>query len=274
MNENKCGILVVSFGTTHLDTLEETIAQVERDIAAAFPACPVYRAFTSNIVRERLKTRENMDVESVEQALRHMERDGLCCAAVVPTLLIPGEEYELVRQTVLEYDGNLTCSIGLPLLWDERDLAELEEILEDEYPVGEGTARLMMGHGTAHTSNIMYLKTAARERRKSADALRCKKSAPLSPGGARAVCTVEGTPTFEDALKELLARPERRVLLVPLLLVAGDHSKNDMAGGEGSLRAMLEEHGFEVECVLRGLGQSAAIRAMYVRRAHEAMERL
>ena len=89
----KTGLLVVSFGTTHLDTLEKTIAAAERDLAAAFPGVPCYRAFTSGIVRERLRSRQGLVVDSVPEALARMRGDGVERAVVQPTLLIPGSIY-------------------------------------------------------------------------------------------------------------------------------------------------------------------------------------
>ena len=246
----KTAILVVSFGTTHLDTLAKTIQVVEEDLQIAFPEAQVYRAFTSKIVRSRLKSKYGMVVDSVEEALERMKRDGAKRVAVQPTLLIPGEEYDRLRSKVLLNAGDLEIVMGWPLLWDDRDLDAMIQILQQAYPVDGDTVLLAMGHGTEHESNSLYVRLAEK----------MGKS-----GGSMALCTVEGKPNFEDAVDELKKQEKRKVHLVPLLLVAGDHSKNDMAGEEpDSLRGMLERESFAVSWSLQGLGEVPAIRNRFV----------
>lgn len=253
----KTAILVVSFGTTHLDTLEKTIQATETALAAAFPEAALYRAFTSGIVRSRLKSRYDMTVDSVQQALERMERGGVERVIVQPTLLIPGEEYDRLRREVLLHAGGMRISMGLPLLWDDGDLDAVIDLLERSYPVDADTVLLAMGHGSTHPSNCLYQRLAEKLRAR---------------GGPTALCTVEGKPDFADAVEQLKGQEKRRVHLVPLLLVAGDHSKNDMAGEEpDSLRMRLEREGFRVTWELKGLGELPAVREMYVRRARAAL---
>ncbi len=110
-----------------------------------------------------------------------------------------------------------------------------------------------------HDANRMY--------ERMAELLRSRPGAPMR------LCTAEGIPDFDSAVRELTALPQRRVLLAPLLFVAGEHAKEDMAGeGEGSLRSRLVRAGFWVDCALRGLGERPAVREMYVERAREAVE--
>lgn len=256
----KNAIMVVSFGTTHLDTLEKTIQAVEEDLMAAFPGVHCYRAFTSKIVRSRLKSKYDITVDSVEEALERMKSDGVEQVVVQPTLLIPGDEYDRLRSKVLLNAGDLEVAMGQPLLWDDTDLAAVVQILEQAYPVDRDTVLLAMGHGTGHESNCLYVRLAQKMKKQ---------------GGSLAVCTVEGKPDFEDAIELLKGQEKRKVHLVPMLLVAGDHSKNDMAGDEpDSLRGLLEEAGFEVSWTLQGLGEIPAIREIYVRRAKAAFETL
>ncbi len=254
----KSGILIASFGTTHLDTLEKTIAAVERDIAESFPGVTCYRAFTSGMVRRGLKKKYDITVDSVEEALERMKADGVAQAVILPTLVIPGEEYERLRETVLRGAGNMKISMGLPLLWDDSDLASMTDLLARTYPTENDTVLLAMGHGTAHSCGCMYERLAERMKQ-----------------GGMVLCTVEGTPDFQDALKELLTQDRRKVHLVPMLLVAGDHSKNDMVGQEpGSLRSVLERNGFEVSWTLQGLGEIPGIRKRYAQRAKDAWSSL
>lgn len=256
----KTAIMVVSFGTTHLDTLEKTILAVEEDLMAAFPSAHFYRAFTSKIVRSRLKSKYDMTVDSVEEALERMKSDGVERVVVQPTLLIPGEEYDRLRSKVLLNAGDMEIAMSQPLLWDDKDLKSMMKILQQAYPVAEDTVLLAMGHGTEHESNCLYVRLAELMKKQ---------------GGSLAVCTVEGKPDFEDAIKLLKGQEKRKVHLVPMLLVAGDHSKNDMAGEEpDSLRGQLEQEEFEVSWTLQGLGEISAVRELYVRRAKAACETL
>lgn len=255
------GLLVVSFGTTHLDTLEKAIEAVEKDLAGAYPEARFYRAFTSGIVRSRLRSEHGISVDSVEEALARMRRDGVQRLVVQPTLLIPGEEYDRLRSEVMTYAGDMKVSMGLPLLWDDADLDEMIDILVRTYPVAEDTVLLAMGHGTEHGANSLYTRLAQRMHRHH--------------GNSIAVCTVEGQPDFSDVVAELKKQPKRKAHLIPLLLVSGEHSKNDMAGEKpDSLRVLLEQAGFTVSWSLRGLGELPAVRQRYIRRAGCAFQSL
>ena len=246
----KTALLVVSFGTTHLDTLEKTIAATENALAAAFPEYSLYRAFTSGIVRKRLKAKFDIHVDSMEEAMARIARDGFAQVIVQPTLLIPGEEYDKLCAAIEASAGNMKVCIGKPLLCGEPDLDAIIRVLQEAYPVDGDTILLLMGHGTEHSANDIYIRLTEKIRK-----------LPMR------LCTVEGTPSFDDAIEELTALPQRKIRLAPMLFVAGDHAKNDMAGDDpDSLRSMLEEKGFAVECTIQGLGEIDAIRQMYVQR--------
>lgn len=256
----KTALLAVSFGTTHLDTMEKTIQAAEEAMAAFFPQYTLYRAFTSGIVRRRLRGEYGVEVDSVEEALGRIAADGFEAVIVQPTLLIPGEEFDRLRASVAAAAGSLRVCVGAPLLRDETDLDQLLRILQRAYPVEEDTVLLLMGHGTEHSANRVYLQLAEKMR---------------ALGGQMRLCTVEGTPSFADAAAELQAMPQRRAVLAPLLLVAGDHAKNDMAGEEpDSLRSLLERAGFTVTCRLQGLGELRPVREMLLHRIAEARQGL
>lgn len=252
----KTALLVVSFGTTHLDTLKKTIAATESDLAAAFPEYPIYRAFTSGIVRKRLSSKYGIRIDSVEEAMARITANGFEHVMVQPTLLIPGEEYDRLCASIQSSAGCLKVSIGKPLLWEETDLDSMIQILQNAYPVDSNSVLLLMGHGTEHSANDIYIQLAQKMHQLSGSAMR--------------LCTVEGTPSFEDAVKSLSAMPQRNVYLAPLLLVAGDHAKNDMSGDTpDSLYSLLKAQGFSVECILQGLGELSAIRQLFVRRVKD-----
>lgn len=246
----KKAILVASFGTTHLDTLEKNICAVERAIQAALPETPCFRAFTSPTVRRRLKEKYGMETDSVEAAVQKLAQSGYTHVTLQPTLLLPGEEYNRLRRDALNAAGNMAVSIGLPLLWDDSDIFALAKALKAAYPLAEDTILLAMGHGTSHDADSIYYRL-----RKAMNALGME------------LCTVEGSIDFDAAVANLSVQPKRKVHLVPLLLVAGDHSKNDMAGDEpDSLKSRLEVAGFAVSYSLTGLGEIPEVRSMYCSR--------
>ncbi|MBR2521134.1 MAG: sirohydrochlorin cobaltochelatase [Oscillospiraceae bacterium] len=246
----KEAILITSFGTTHQDTLEKNITAVENDVRAAFPGIECRRAFTSGIVRKRLKEKYGVETDSVGEALERLAADGYSHVIVQPTLLIPGEEYDLLREGVFSHAGDLTVSIGFPLLWDDRDISTLAEILTSSYPVDDDTVLVAMGHGTSHSADLIY-----------------DRLAKTLEGKKTEICTVEGSRDFKQTVSKLCRGPYRKAHLVPLLLVAGDHSKNDMASGSpDSLRGMLEAEGFTVTFSLKGLGEIPAVRQLYIDR--------
>ena len=253
----KQAILIVSFGTTHLDTLERSISTLEAHIGAAFPNLPRFRAFTSPRIRARLAQRHGLEIPSPAEAMEQLIREGYESVLVQPPLLIPGEEFDKLRRTLLGFRDRISLKMGLPLLWREDDLdGILHEVAAFYHPAQEEIL-LLMGHGTEHDANRFY--TVLDEKMRSC------------PDCCMRICTVEGKPDIADAVAALREQPIRRIVAAPLMLVAGDHAKNDMAGDEpDSLRSMLEQAGFSVECRFVGLGEIPAIRDRYLRRLREA----
>lgn len=251
----KTALLVVSFGTTHLDTLEKNIARTEDAFRAAFPDFPLYRAFTSGIVRKRLKQNAGLSVDSMEEALSRISQDGFYRVLVQPTLLIPGEEYDKLCNAIRAAAPGLEVRIGEPLLCRDADMDAMIDLLEKAYALPQDTILLLMGHGTAHSANAIYHRLAER----------------MEPHPMR-LCTVEGTPTFGDAVAALTAMPQKKVHLAPLMFVAGDHAKNDMAGPEpDSLRSMLEVQGFTVSWSIQGIGELEDVQKLYIEKAKAAL---
>lgn len=250
-------ILVVSFGTTHMDALERCIAATEKAVADSFPEHPVYRAFLSPMVMRRLKERHGMETDNVAQALERIAEDGYRQVAIQPTLLLRGYEYELLAGEAEK--AGIRSAIGRPLLESTKDCAALAPIVIEENPLGEKEALVLMGHGTEHEANEIYhaMQNSFAERKYPAF-----------------IGTVNGTPSFSDAVEGLVRSEIKRAKLLPLMFVAGDHAKNDMAGQEDSLLAAVRDAGVLPEPVFRGLGESQSVRALYVERVRETMKGL
>lgn len=234
-------ILAVSFGTTHDDTRARTIDRLESALAQAFPHRKLYRAWTSGMVRKRLAT----PVDSVSEAMSRLARYGIRDLLVQPTHVLDGVENNLMRHDLVPHVSEFDAvRLGDPLLANDDDLRDLAAIIAHEFAdVPDDEALILMGHGTSHPANAMYAALDYRLRD--------------TGHGHMLVATVEGYPPLESAIKRLRELPGvRKVVLAPLMIVAGDHAKNDMAGDQpDSWRNVLAAQGYEVRCLLRGLGE-------------------
>ena len=252
-------ILVVSFGSTHLDTLEKCIVATEQAIASRFPELPLYRAFTSNIVIRRLKEQQDIAVDTVKEALERIKREDITHVVVQPTLILGGIEYDLLKKAAKKVP-ELQVEIGRPLILNEEDCTAVAQILQDENPLEADETLMLMGHGTEHQANDIYALLQKKLDERNYNCI---------------VGTVEGTPSFKDAVELLKQRGSSHAKLLPLMFVAGDHVKNDMVGNEeDSLLTLVQSAGVKVKPVIRGLGESAAIREAYILRTKEAIDRL
>ena len=251
-------LCVVSFGTS-VPGAEAAITTIEAALRNACPEREFRRAFTSRIICRKL-AREGRPVQSPEEALEELAAGGVRDVLVQPTHLTPGEEYEKLCRIASAYAGRFdTLRIAAPLIAGAQDLlAVTDAVLAHCMPEAD-EALLLMGHGTGHIANMIYpaLQTALRLR-----------------GEARAfVGTVEGWPALEDCLAQLQRGPWKKVLLAPLMLVAGDHAMNDMAGdAPDSWKSRLESAGFAVRCRLEGIGMWDEVAALYRRHLTDAGE--
>lgn len=247
-------ILVVSFGTSFNDSRRLTIGAIEDAIEEAFEDYSVRRAFTSEIIIGHVFERDGLLIDDVKSALGRAADNGVKELIVQPTHLMSGYEYNDLYDEVAEYaDAFEKVSVGAPLLDTDEDMARVEEILVDwtkEYDDGK-TAIVFMGHGTEADSNGVYEMMQER----------------MTNDGHENyfIGTVEAEPSLEDVLAMVKEGDYERVVLEPMMVVAGDHANNDMAGAEDdSWKSVFEAEGYEVVCLLRGLGENADIRQMYV----------
>lgn len=243
-------ILAVSFGTSYNDSREATIGEVEKALGEANPEYEVRRAFTSQIVIDILEERDGLDIDNVTEAMERLVADDVKNVIVQPTHVMKGFEYDGVVEEVNKYSDKFdTLKISEPLLSSDKDYDELIKSIEEETASynTDGTAIVYMGHGTEHKSNSAY--AALQEK--------------LNNAGHNNyfIGTVEAEPSLEDVLELVKQSGAKKVVLLPLMIVAGDHANNDMAGDEeDSWKTAFTEAGFEVECVLKGLGQYAGVR--------------
>ena len=257
-------LLVVSFGTSFNDSRRLTIGAIENALEQAFPDWSVRRAFTSQIIIDHVKSRDGEVIDNVTEALDRAVANGVKTLVVQPTHLMDGFEYnDLVAELAAYADAFERIEIGAPLLTSDEDFDAVADAIVGataQYDDGE-TAICFMGHGTEAESNGVY--------EKMQDILDAKGMENYYIG------TFEAEPSVEDVLAAVQQGAYKRVVLRPLMVVAGDHANNDMAGDdEDSWKSIFEAAGYEVECVLEGLGSIEAIQQMYVAHAQTAIDEL
>lgn len=256
----KKALLVVSFGTSYNDTREVTIEAIEKDLAAAFPEYETRRAFTSQIIINKLAERDGLEIDNVKEAMERLVADGVGTLLVQPSHVMNGYEYDDMMAEINPYaDHFANLYIGTPLLTASEDYGKVADALLAEYTPAEDTALVFMGHGSHHFANATYA------------ALDYFFKAEGHPNVF--VGTVEGFPEVDTVLAQVDEAGYRKVLLAPLMVVAGDHATNDMAGDEeDSWKVIFKSAGYEVETALKGMGEIPAIRGLYVEHAQAALQ--
>ena len=267
LNQDEIGdteLLVVSFGTSYNDSRRLTIGAIETALAEAFPDWSVRRAFTSQIIIDRVRERDGVEIDNVKAALDRAVDNGVKTLVVQPTHLMDGLEYtDLVDELAQYTDAFEHIAVGAPLLTSDGDFQAVADAITQataQYDDGD-TAICFMGHGTEAESNRIY----------------GEMQQVLEAAGHDLyyVGTVEAEPTLEDVLAGVKDSGAHRVVLQPLMIVAGDHANNDMAGDEeGSWKRAFQDAGYEVECVLKGLGELEAIQQLFAAHAQAAMDTL
>ena len=282
--DKKKEILVCSFGTSYTDSRVATIGGIEKALAKTYTDYSVRRAFTSQVIINHILARDEEKINTVREAMNQAKEAGVTNLIIQPTTLMNGEEYDQIKRDVEQnkWDG-VTITFAEPLLGMAGDSADT--INEDKTAVARAaaeaavkddgkdvsaltgdsdTAYVFMGHGTGHTANITYTQM---------------QTAMTGLGYKNAfVGTVEGEERNDPnnavsvVLKKVKDGGYSRVVLRPLMVVAGDHANNDMNGtDEDSWRTIFEKAGFKVEGQIAGLGQIESVQKLYVAHTLKAM---
>ena len=289
LNSDEIGeneLLVVSFGTSFNDSRVEDIGGIEKALIEANPDWSVRRAFTAQIIINHVQARDGEKIDNVDQALDRAVENGVKNLVVQPTHLMHGAEYDELVEALDNYKDKFeTVTVAEPLLGEvgsdasvvNDDKAKVAEAITAEAvktagfdsldaAKEDGTAFVFMGHGTSHTAKVSYSQMATQ----------------MSELGYENVFigTVEGEPeetACEAVIEAVKEAGYTKVVLRPLMVVAGDHANNDMAGDdEDSWKSMFNASGaFEsVDCQIAGLGGIEAIQQIYVDHTKAAMEEL
>lgn len=251
--ETKKAILAVSFGTSHNDTRKITIDAIEKDMQDAFPAYSLYRAWTSKMIIKKVNSRDGVHIYTVKEAMEQMLQDGITDVLIQPTHVINGIENDLMKEDALAFQEQFhSISFGDPLLTSEQDnLVVIDAITSEFKDLTKDEVLVLMGHGTTHYANAIY---AALDY-----TFKDKGYQNIFLG------TVEAYPTMESLLKMVHAYQPKKVVLAPFMIVAGDHAKNDMASNEpDSWYSQFKAEGYNVEPVLKGLGEYPGIRKLFI----------
>ena len=288
-NQDEIGeneLLVVSFGTSFNDSRAEDIKGIEDALAEAYPDWSVRRAFTAQIIINHVEARDDEAIDNMQQALDRAVANGVKNLVVQPTHLMHGAEYDEMVDAVNEYKDKFeSIAIAEPMLGEVGDDATV--INDDKKAVAQaitdaacqeagfddmqaaadaGTAFVFMGHGTSHTANVTY------------DQMQTQME---NLGFTNAfIGTVEGEPE-DTACEEVIAKVKdagfKNVILRPLMVVAGDHANNDMAGDDDdSWKSQFEASGAfdSVDCQIEGLGRIEAVEDLYVEHTKAAIDSL
>ena len=278
-------ILVVSFGTSFNDSRVADIKGVEDAIAAANPDWSVRRAFTAQIIINHVQARDDEKIDNMDQALERAVKNGVKNLVVQPTHLMHGAEYDELSEAVEKYKDKFeSVKIAEPLLGevgsdatvvneDKKAVAEIltEEAVEKagydslDAAKEEGTAFVFMGHGTSHTAKISY----------------SQMQSQMTDLGYENVFigTVEGEPedtSCESVIEKVSAAGYKNVILRPLMVVAGDHANNDMAGSDDdSWLSQFKASGKfdKIDTQINGLGEIEGIQKLYVEHTAAAMSK-
>lgn len=262
-NNKKNGLLVVSFGTTSAESRRLNIGAVEKAIQkAAGNDWSVRRCFASQMVINIIEKREGLVIDSIRTALERAASEGIKNLVVQPTHLMKGLEYDKLCGLLEEQSAQFEkIEVGDPLLTSDEDFSRVADAVigaSSEYEDGK-TAIVLMGHGTGADANGIY--------KKMQHVLRGKGKADYYVG------TVEAEPSRDDVLAAVKDGQYKRVVLRPLMLVAGNHAVNDMASAEDpdSWYSRFSSEGYEAVCIIEGLGQLPEVRAVYADHAHKAI---
>ncbi len=261
---NKTGILLAAFGTS-VPGADDVYKNIENRVRMLFPDLDIYWAYTSKVIREKL-SRQGRTFNSPVQSLGLMAEHGYSKVALQSLLIIPGlEHHDLIRTRASIQGlpkGIKKISLGAPLLSSSRDLERFTKAMFANIPRNRGPeeAVIFMGHGSIHPANVFY--------------------AGLQyhfwvHDGNIFVGAVEGTPGLEDILPLLEIKNIKKARLLPLMVVAGDHAVNDMAGRQAdSWVSVLRDMGIDAEVVMKGLGSYENVTDIWLDHLKEAVAAL
>ena len=240
-------VLVTSFGTSHKDTREKCLDLIENEVRAKYGSEKVERAYTSGVIRRIVEKKEGIHIFDQNEGLETLKNKGYDEIVTMSLHILDGIEYAKLND---KYG-----KISKPLLVNDEDFQKV--VTDEEFNSTEGNdAIVFMGHGSESAADSTY-------QRLQEEYLKAGKDNIF-------IATVEGQVTIEDVIQKLKGRGFKKILLKPFMIVAGDHAKNDMASDEeDSWKTILQNEGYEVTPLLKGMGEYEFIRKMFMDKLEE-----
>ena len=240
-------VLVTSFGTSHKDTREKCLDSIENKVKAKYGSERVERAYTSGIIRQIVAKKEGIHIFDQNEGLEALKNKGYDEIVTMSLHILDGIEYAKLND---KYG-----KISKPLLVNDEDFEKV--VNDEEFNSTEGNdAIVFMGHGSESAADSTYQRLQEEYVKAGKDNI--------------FIATVEGQVTIEDVIQKLKGRGFSKILLKPFMIVAGDHAKNDMASDdEDSWKTILQNEGYEVTPVLKGMGEYKFIHNMFMDKLQE-----
>ena len=240
-------VLVTSFGTSHKDTRQKCLDSIENKVKAKYGSERVERAYTSGVIRQIVKKKEGIHIFDQNEGLEALKNKGYDEIITMSLHILDGIEYAKLND---KYG-----KISKPLLVNDEDFQKV--VTDEEFNSTEGNdAIVFMGHGSESAADSTY-------QRLQEEYLKAGKDNIF-------IATVEGQVTIEDVIQKLKGKGFSKILLKPFMIVAGDHAKNDMASDdEDSWKTILQNEGYEVTPVLKGMGEYKFIHNIFMDKLQE-----
>ena len=240
-------VLVTSFGTSHKDTREKCLDLIENEVKAKYGSEKVERAYTSGVIRRIVERKEGIHIFDQNEGLEALKNKGYDEIITMSLHILDGIEYAKLND---KYG-----KISKPLLVNDEDFQKV--VTDEEFNSTEGNdAIVFMGHGSESAADSTYQRLQEEYVKAGKDNI--------------FIATVEGQVTIEDVIQKLKGRGFSKILLKPFMIVAGDHAKNDMASDEeDSWKTILQNEGYEVTPLLKGMGEYEFIRKMFMDKLEE-----
>lgn len=253
MNTSATPIVMAAFGTT--SQAMETYSHIDTAVRAAFPGHPVKWAYTSRMVRAHMKKKRNVNMKDPLQVLTDLHAQGHRWAVVQSLHMICGHEFYRLLDDIKA--SPTRTSIGLPLLTSPEDYRDVAGAIITQSPAANTAATVMVGHGTDHPAWTAYpaLAHMLRQHNKNIH-----------------IGTVEGEEQMDEIVSAICGNGIQHVHLAPLMLVAGVHLQEDIAGDEDSWKCAFEAKGVEVSVATQGMGELTEVVDIFIRHIGEAME--
>ncbi len=266
--KDKKAILLVAFGTSYKEA-RVAYDNIEKHVKAAFPDTEIRWAYTSGMIRKKILLRDKIYIPDPIVALSKLQDEGFTKVVVQSLHVIPGYEFEDLKNVVDTFSllksnkgrpDFKVLVLGKPIMCNTEGMEEFVEALTPFIEKNKDKAIVFMGHGTEHFANAAYSELQLLINEKFDNVI---------------IGTVEGYPDLDFVKSKLKKLGRRNVIVAPLMIVAGDHARNDMAGDEAdSWKMQLKQEGYKVEPYIHGLGENDKIAELFVKRIKEKFESL